>query len=65
MFVTDAGQTARLQDSRYGAVLAAMEAASAQWPPLPAGMFGGSLERLTAAAQRVTEYTEQMRHRVF
>jgi len=65
LFVTDAGQTARLQDSRYGAVLATLETAGAQWPPLQAGMFGGSRDRLTAAAQRVTEYTEQMRHRGF
>lgn len=65
LFVTDASHTARLEDSRYGAVLAEVNAAGDDWPPLQAGMFGGSMHRLAAAIQRVTEYTEQMRHRVF
>ena len=65
LFVTDASHTARLEDSRYGAVLAEVNAAGDDWPPLQAGLFGGSIHRLSAALQRVTEYTEQMRHRVF
>ncbi|MGH3632722.1 MAG: AlbA family DNA-binding domain-containing protein [Mycobacterium sp.] len=63
LFVDDAANTARLQDSHFGAVLADVHAAREQWAPLQAGLFGGSFQRLQAAAQRVTQYTEQMRHR--
>jgi hypothetical protein len=64
LFVIDASETATLEDSRYGAVLAAIGEVGDQWSPLQAGMFGGSLQRVLTAAGRVTEDTRRLRYQV-
>ncbi|BBX54447.1 hypothetical protein MPOR_54730 (plasmid) [Mycolicibacterium poriferae] len=58
LFVTDASHTVRLEDSRYGAVLAEVNAAGDDWPPLQAGLFGGSIACRRAAARHRLHQTD-------
>lgn len=52
-----------LDRSLPGMYLAEAITAGADWPPLRAGMFGGSPERVEPAAQRVRRYVDETSRR--
>lgn len=62
-FVKEAAECADMQDSRCGRILTTAKAAGRQWPPLQAGLFGGSTERFESAANWVWRATDECRFR--
>ncbi|MDT5356749.1 MAG: hypothetical protein QOJ56_5281 [Mycobacterium sp.] len=62
LFVTHAAR-ASLADSHFGRYIAAITEVDESWKPLQAGMFGGSVQRLKAAAQAVWKFTEEQYRR--
>ena len=63
LFVDTVADSPSLDRSMPGMYLAEAIAAGADWPPLQAGMFGGSPDRVKAAAQLVRQYTDQTSRR--
>lgn len=63
LFVTHATEHYQLRTSGFGRFLAEAAEAGQAWPPVQAGMFGGSGERLQAAVQAVWRATEQQSRR--
>jgi hypothetical protein len=62
LFVAHAARGS-LADSHFGRYIAAVTEADESWKPLQAGMFGGSAQRLKAAAHVVWKFTEEQYRR--
>lgn len=63
LFVNTVADSPSLQRSMPGIYLTEAIKADADWPPLQAGMFGGSPSRVEAAAQLVRNYTDEQSRR--